>query len=271
MFRACIRFSVRAGLGTVLASSPMAEENRADLVERRSLLYINCILEERKLRRLRQQARRAHAKVAKPWVGSGWDFKPAFQRFIIILADMTANHSKAAVDYLLCRRIRLNLGLKTGDQVQALLVELCNSISPERRASLSDEDAPHDRAALLKAHAVFLEWRVVQWAMKQHHLSGLAPSTMSLLKIHERMRARISDRVRPCLRGVLAPARAWASRLRKRWCGKYGRLASRVATSTAELNGKARMGPKIRLIWDHVFGYLWNLFLAFFGTPFWDD
>ena len=264
----------RIGVRQVLVCAAMAAASSSDPPRLPTPGVPLRVLESRARRKLKIVQLRAAAREGKPWLGPIWKFTPAFARMMIILTDMPANDCRAAVDFILCRRTRYKMPARTESEVRELLEALCGSIPQDLRLEMSvrsTESKAKHRQALLKAWNVMLEWRIVQWAMQQHTASGLAPSTSSLLKRYEELREDIPYLVRPWFRGAGAAARAFASRLRRHWCGRFGRLASKVNLTSTELNAKARMGSTIWLFWDLVFGYSWNQFLTPFGTPFWDD
>ena len=107
--------------------------------------------------------------------------------------------------------------------------------------NLTDAANPADAAALHDAQRWLEEWRLTTWARRQTVDRDVAPSTAAVLQRLSDDRAA-AGRDDPCKRGAAADvaARMWAVRFRRRWCGRYGRLAVGEHVDVREVVEKAR-------------------------------
>ena len=97
-----------------------------------------------------------------------------------------------------------------------------------------------DDETLIEAWKYVHEFSVVTHVREINNEFGVAPPTLLVVDLAERMKTEIADAVRPLSLGASNSRRArrWASRLRKRWGGRYRPVPTRDPVDPSELTAK---------------------------------
>jgi len=175
------------------------------------------------IRTNRAELRRATA-AAKQRAGV-WHVSQRQQHIVLIVFSESGFSDEPATLYLAQIGRRRGWPSATDAQLQRLVQDWFMAVDSGDLAKLTDAANPADAAALHDAQCWLEEWRLTTWARRQNVERGVAPSTAAVLQrlSDDRAAAGHDD---PCERGTTAEpaARMWASRFRRRWGGRYGRL-----------------------------------------------
>lgn len=175
------------------------------------------------IRTARTELRRAKA-AAKQRAGA-WHVSQRQQHVVLIVFIESGFSYEPATLYLARIGKRRGWPSVTSAQLERLVHDWFMATDLTNLTKLSDAAHPADPPALHDAQCWLEEWRITTWARHQNVERGVAPSTSSVLQrvSHDRAAAGREDSFQ---RGITSDpaARMWASRFRRRWGGRYGRL-----------------------------------------------
>ena len=184
----------------------------------------------------RKRARRVQQAAARAWKLSTELLHPTL--IMYFLCDCVATPAVA----FLRRSGRQRHWPPRDDQMLRRLVEdAFIEVDMDSLVQLTDVDDPLDSVAMNVALRYIQEWKIVQWgcALNSHH--GVAPSTASIV----RQAANVGTTFPSATFGATRTgrpdrcARMWATRFRRRWGARLGKIRVREHMPADQMQTKA--------------------------------
>lgn len=170
-----------------------------------------------------------------------WQLPEPIRRATIIAYALAEYNVQPAIKLLVASGRRRHWPDKAEDELVAIVEDLFLAVDVVELSGLTDLEAPADLDAMKLAVPYVEQWRLCAWATELNESKGVAPSTEAVLVKLESQRVALPDVVRPAARGTVADAaaRVWATRFRRRWGGRHGRIKCRDYVPTDEMVSKA--------------------------------
>lgn len=206
---------------------------------------------DEKLALLKKQAKAAKqkqkdlAKKAKKL----WQLTPFMNAVALIVYVLAGYTAIPAARYLMAEAARRKWPEKSEEELRRLVEDVFLNSEETDIACLCDLARPRNAKAAKAAVRWTEEWRLAVWVEDLNLARGVAPPTDAVLERFEQQRRALPESVRPTCKGVADEARArmWASRWRRRWGGKHGRIRPKDEMTAEEKRAKARAPELIQI------------------------
>jgi hypothetical protein len=193
--------------------------------------------------RREEKALRAEAAAESRW----WAITGQLRNTVLILHKLAQGDMEPALAYLDGVARQRRWPQQPREETIRLIEEVFLGATDtddalEHYAALTDASHPLDAVSMKVALRRIADWRVVMWSRDLNERIGLAPSSDNMLQRLEAIRSTMPEGHRPASRGtsLAGGSRRWASRLRNRFNGRFGKLKVREVVPPEELMAKAR-------------------------------
>jgi hypothetical protein len=200
------------------------------------------------LTRALAETRRAlkKAKVAARAVACAWRLDEELRNAVLSVYVLSGYDLEPAAACLLAHGRRRRWPALTTLRARTLVEDIFLNADLAELVAVGGVCAPNESAAMRAASKVIEEWKLVAWARRQNSERGVAPTTDDVLQrlVSNRCADGHHD---PQGRGTAADAaaRIWATRFRRRWCGRFGSITIADEPPAADMRAKAPLRCRI--------------------------
>jgi hypothetical protein len=201
-----------------------------------------------------------------------WQLGPSLTNEAVLTYALAGCSAEPAVRFLVATGRQRHWPERAEDDLRTLVEDLYLQIDLEDLVSLMDTESPLDAAAMRAAQRRVLEWRLFTWTQGLNYDKGVAPCTAALLDRLEECRSSLPGVARPISRGGVTESRArrWATRWRRFWGGRHGRLRLREPITAATMRSKAVVNRDVDIDTEPSPRWRWRRahFEAYHAGPF---
>ena len=179
-------------------------------------------------------------RVARRAAARAWALTPCMERTALSIYVLTDYSLQPAIVFLKSLGRRHRWPPQSDGELGRRVEDSFLRADPDMLIALVDASQPLDQAVFEASMRYVREWRVVSWGFDMNCVKGFAPATSMVLRraAAERMVLPASTVVPRQGMTMSAATRKWASRWRRKWHARIGKLRPRERISEGESRAK---------------------------------